>query len=261
MAKNPSTNRADRGATPQDRAAKIKAAQKATSTGGANKITIAGIVAILAIIAVVGGVIWSQKGAEKDAGKGNTNPPAGATVAEGYRAFGNVTAKAGAPTVTVYEDFQCPICAQLESAVGATLGELGTAGDIVLRYHVMNFLDDKFSVKQSTPVATGAFCAADQGKFMEFHDAAFAGQHPEAQSIPEASLDAFATKAGVPDITAWKACVKAGKYDSYVAASNNSAGEQGVTGTPTVKINGTVADLGTIATPEGLRKAVADATK
>lgn len=264
MAKKPNTNRTDRPASATDRQAKIQAAQKATGTGGANKITIAGVVVILAIIAVVGGVIWSQKSAEDAVGSGNTSPPAGATVAEGYRSFADVTLKPGAPTVTVFEDFQCPACRDLEAILGTTIADLAESGDIKLNYHVMNFLDDATGAKQSTPVANGAFCAADQGKWQAFHDAAFSGQYTEGTSVTQEQVAAFAKTAGVPDLSAWEACTSAGKYTAYINDSNESAGKLGVTGTPTIRINDqmysgqTLAPLGT---PEGFTKAVQDATK
>ena len=83
---------------------------------------------------------------------------------------------AGAPTVDLYEDFQCPICAQFESALGSTFQDLAAQGKLKLNYHVLNFLDDKTGAKNSTPAANGAFCAASLGKFQEFHNAVFTSQ-------------------------------------------------------------------------------------
>lgn len=258
------------GATPANpansRQAKIQAAQKASGGGGANKITIAGIVAVLAIIAIVGGVIWSQQKSKTNAGSGNTKPPAAATVDGGYRAFADVSAKPNAPVVTVFEDFQCPACKGMESAIGSTISGLAKSGDIQLNYHLMNFLDDKTGAKQSTPVANAAFCAADQGKWQEFHDAAYAGQIAEGQSISTAQLEAFAKTAGLTGtaLEDWRKCSDAGKYNAYIADSNNSAGKAGVTGTPTIKIGDTMYSgdtLAPLATPEAFTKAIADATK
>ena len=86
---------------------------------------------------------------------------------------------AGAPTVDLYEDFQCPICAQFEAALGSTFQDLAAQGKLKLNYHVLNFLDDKTGAKNSTPAANGAFCAAADGKFQEFHNAVFASQVAE----------------------------------------------------------------------------------
>ena len=183
MAKQPSTNRANRGSSaPQDRAAKIQAVQKATSTGGANKIVIAGIVAILAIVFAVGGVIWNQKSNESDVAAGGNSVPAGASVDGGLVTNASVKLVDGAPTLALYEDFQCPNCKAFEGAFGSAIKEIADSGKAKVSYHILNFLDER-GTNQSTMVANGAFCALDQGKFMEFHNAAYAGQYPEGDTV------------------------------------------------------------------------------
>ncbi len=96
------------------RQAKIQAAQK-SGGGGANKIVVATVVVVVAIIAVVAGVIWSES-SKKDAitGGGNALPAGVAALGDGYPSFQDVTAAAGAPTLDLYEDFQCPVCGQTD---------------------------------------------------------------------------------------------------------------------------------------------------
>ena len=131
------------------RQAKIQAAQTSQG-GGANKIIVATVVAVVAIIAVVVGVVWSQS--QKEAATGNsTAVPAGAAMGQGYPAFADATPVAGAPTVDVYEDFQCPICATFEDALGPTFQDLAKQGKLKLNYHVLNFLDDSTGAKQLHP--------------------------------------------------------------------------------------------------------------
>ncbi len=116
---------------------------------------------------------------------------------EGYRAYADVTTVAGAPTVDLYEDFQCPNCGQFEAILGSTVKDLAQQGKIVLKYHVMNFLDDKGGIQNSTPAGNGAFCAAEDGKFPEFHDAVYAAQVPEGTDVSQAALDGWAKTAGI----------------------------------------------------------------
>lgn len=244
------------------RAAKASAAQKAATKSGPSAVTIGGVIAILTIIAVVAWVIIANQKATSDARAGGTAIPAGASVDSGYRAFADVTPAAGAPVVDLFEDFQCPVCGQLEAAVGKTFESLAQSGKITLNYHVLNFLDEKFGVKYSVPVANGAFCAADQGKFQAFHDAAYAGQTEEAKSIPTETLDNFATMASLTGeaLRTWQTCVKAEKYSYYVGKVTDAAVQAKVSGTPTVKINGTEVSLKDVATPDGLTKAIEAAT-
>ncbi len=244
------------------RQAKIQAASS-SSGGGANKIVVATVVVVVAIIAVVGGVIWSQS--QKQAATGtSTAVPAGAAMGQGYPAFATATPAAGAPTVDLYEDFQCPICAQFEEALGSTFQDLAAQGKLKLNYHVLNFLDDKTGAKNSTPAANGAFCAANLGKFQEFHNAVFASQVPEGQDVTDAELGAWATTAGITgdSLATWKKCVADDTYTKYVTSVNEAAFKiPNFQGTPTVEINGTTVDLNTIKSPELLTQAIQNATK
>jgi protein-disulfide isomerase len=244
------------------RQAKIQAAQSAQG-GGANKIVVATVVAVVAIVAVVGGVIWSQS--QKEAATGSsTAVPAGASMGKGYPAFTGVTAVAGAPTVDLFEDFQCPICGQFEAALGETFQSLAQEGKMKLNYHVLNFLDDNTGAKNSTPAANGAFCAAADGKFQEFHNAAFANQVAEGQDVTEADLAAWAGTAGITGdaLTTWQKCVADDTYTKYVTSVNEAAFKiPSFGGTPTVMINGQMVDLNTIKSPDLLTQAIANATQ
>ena len=245
-----------------DRQAKIQAAAGAGGSG-ANRIVIATAVVVVAIVAVVAGVVWTQVQREATIGT-STATPAGAAMGEGYRAFADVELQPGAPVVDLYEDFQCPVCGQFEAAVGSTVEELAQSGAIELRYHVLNFLDDKTGAAYSTPAANGAFCAAEDGRFQEFHDAAYAGQAQEGVDLPEATLDGWAEQAGITGdaLDSWKGCVADGTFTRYVTSVNTAAfgAEENVSGTPTVKIDGEDQDLATVATPDGLTAAVEAAT-
>jgi len=255
MAKKPTP------AAAKDRQAKIQAAQKSQGSG-ANRIVVATVVAVVAILAVVGGVVWSQS--QKQAAIGtSTAVPAGASMGQGYPAFADVTPAAGAPTVDLYEDFQCPICSQFEAALGPTIADLAGSGKIRLKYHVLNFLDDKTGAKNSTPAANGAFCAAADGKFQQFHNAVYASQAAEGTDVTDAQLAAWAKTAGITGdaLKTWTTCVADGTYTRYVSSVNDAAFTiSGFSGTPTVRINGETVDLSKVATPELLTKAVQDAT-
>jgi protein-disulfide isomerase len=256
MAKKPTPSSAS------DRQAKIQAAQKSQGSG-ANRIVVATVVVIVGIIAVVGGVVWSQN--QKEAATGtSTAVPAGASMGKGYPAFASATPAAGAPTVDLYEDFQCPICSQFEAALGSTFQGLAQEGKLKLNYHVLNFLDDKTGAKNSTPAANGAFCAAADGKFQEFHNAIFTSQVAEGKDVTDAELGAWATTAGITGdaLTTWQKCVADGTYTAYVASVNEAAFKiPSFQGTPTVMINGKAVDLNTIKSPELLTQAIAAATQ
>ena len=155
-------------------------------------------------------------------------------------------AKPGAPTLDLYEDFQCPICGQLEKLFGAQIRSLAAAGDVKLVTHTMSFLDDNLKNDSSLRAASAAACAADAGRFGPYHDAVYAGQPAkEGQGYTDAQLESFARQAGITGsaLTTWQQCVKSGQHTAYVKAVQTQSEKDGVFGTPTLKLNGTVLDL------------------
>ncbi|GGL24861.1 thioredoxin domain-containing protein [Phycicoccus endophyticus] len=266
MAKNSTKGRAPAGTKGRTaanaRQAKIQAAQR-SSSGGANKIVVATVVVVVAIVAVVGGVIWMET-SKKDAitGGGNALPAGVSALGDGYPAYQDVTPVDGAPTLEIYEDFQCPACKSYEDQLGSTVEDLAEQGKVRLVYHVKNFLDDNLGNTWSTQAGNAAFCAADAGKFQAFHDQAYANQPTEGDGFTDDQLAGFAEAAGITGsaLDTWQECYDAGKYVDYVNSVEESSAKDGVTGTPTLRLNGETLDLGQVGTPEQLTAAIEDAT-
>jgi protein-disulfide isomerase len=172
------------------------------------------------------------------------------------------TAKPNAPTMDLYEDFQCPLCGELEKALGPQVRALSDAGQIKLVVHMMSFLDANLGNDSSTRAANAAACAADAGKFLQYHAAVFAGQPAkEGGGYTDAQLTQFARTAGIAGaaLTTWQTCTTTAQHAQYVTDVETAAGKAGVTGTPTVKLNGT--DISkTLTTPAALVAAVKGAT-
>jgi len=261
--------------TPQkqgtSRQAKIQAAQK-SGRSGANPIVIGTVVAIVAIIAVVAFVVLTA--VNKNGGSsasGTALPPGASAMGKGLVADADVTLQPGAPTLDVYEDFQCPYCGDLEHGLGSTIESLAAQGKIRLAYHIMTFLDDNLGNDASVRAAEGAFCAAAGGKFLEYHNQVYSNQPTqEGAGWTDAQLATFASNAGLTGsaLTTWKSCTAADTYAAYIASIEKQSSTDGVTGTPTVKLNGT--DLAvlktdssgvTVMTPAELTAAVQAATK
>ncbi|MGL5867194.1 MAG: DsbA family protein [Dermatophilaceae bacterium] len=221
-------------------------AQAVASSGGprVNPVIVAAVVAIVVIVAIVGGVVWSQGRADDaDGGRSTTlTLPRGVTESgAGYVAFADVTPAPGAPTLEVYEDFQCPACALYEKAIGSTIRDLAKQGKVRLVYHVKNFLDDSLGNDSSTRAGTAAFCAADAGRFQEFHDLLFANQPArEGDGFTDAQLRRLADQAGINGsaLSTWETCSDSGRYDAYVDSVEDRSGRDGVQGTPTVRLDG-----------------------
>lgn len=232
--------------------------------GGPSRIVIATVVAIVAIGAVVAAVILASTSQSKQAVAGGSALPKGApSMGAGLVALPGVALRPGAPTMDLYEDFQCPSCGAFEKALGSEVTTLGKAGRVKLVYHVLTFLDDNLQNDSSTRAANAAMCAADQDKFLPYHNATYAGQPAqEGAGYTDAQLRQFAQTAGITGagLTTWQSCYSSRAHNQYIKSVQTQATKDGINQTPTVKLNGKPLDL-TGMTPQSLGKAVADATK
>ena len=228
--------------TPAERKAKIAAAAPPT---GPNKVVLATVIAVLAIVGVVGGTIIAQRST-------GSGPVATGSLPKGVTASGGgITterAKAGStgPIVDLYEDFQCPSCEQLEQLLGPTFRRLEEDGTIRLRYHVLTFLDRNLRNDASERTANAAMCAADQGRFGAFHDLVYANQPTqEGQGWTDEQIAGFAEQAGISGsaLGTWRTCVEDRTHAAYVDSVQSASDKAGVTGTPTVMVEGKVLDL------------------
>ena len=138
---------------------------------------------------------------------------------------------ASAPvTLVEFSDFQCPFCQR----VAPTLKQVKeTYGDKV------RVVWKDFPLTQIHPQAfkagEAAHCAADQGKFWEYHDRLFANQ----QALQPNDLKKHAADLGL-DATAFAACLDSSKYGERVRDGVAEGSRLGVNSTPTIYINGRV---------------------
>ncbi len=211
---------------------------------GPSKGLIGGVVAAVIVVAIVVAVFVTQ--ANKSGSYSGPVPASGTSNADGLRAYPDVKLASGAPTVDIYEDFQCPICNDLEKANGEQILADAKSGKIKLVWHLMTFLEDNMkNAPASTIAANGLYCAADAGKAAEYHKATFAGQRPEKQeaqgdTFKNADIKKYGKEAGITGaaLTKFNSCVDNVTYKKYVKATMDNAGKNGVTGTPTLFFNG-----------------------
>lgn len=145
-----------------------------------------------------------------------------------------------APQVHIYQDYQCPWCGLLEQVSGPAFTEAAEAGDIQLTYTLMSFLDSNLRTDHSVRAANAAMCADDQGAFVAFNAAVFAGQpDEEGDGWTDEQLAEFAADSGVQDMEEFTGCLDAGRHTDYVTDMQTRANQDGVSGSPHVFIDGT----------------------
>jgi len=92
--------------------------------------------------------------------------------------------------------------------------------------------------QESIWAAEASECAADQGKFWEYHDLAFSRQAGENQSaFTKDKLLGMAQELEL-DMTKFEPCLKNDQTLARVQADTEESQEAGVRGTPTFFING-----------------------
>jgi protein-disulfide isomerase len=143
-------------------------------------------------------------------------------------------------TVTVFLDFLCPYCGEFERANGSALAAAVDNGTAKLEVHPMSFLDDLSSGTRYSTRAANAFAAVanhDPAAALAFSQLLFAQQPAEhSAGLDDATIAVLATQAGAPaDVVA---AFSGQAYQPWVAKITKQAFDSGITGTPTVKING-----------------------
>ena len=85
----------------------------------------------------------------------------------------------------------------------------------------------------AVPAALAALAAGKQGKYWEYHDELFAN----APNLTKNSFEEIAKKLGL-DLEQFKKDVNSPEVQQQLAKDLNDAKEAGVTGTPTIFVNG-----------------------
>jgi protein-disulfide isomerase len=159
--------------------------------------------------------------------------PAVASADNGYAISFN-TELTGVPVLDIYEDFQCPVCLEFESVNMEYIQSLITEKKATVHYHILSFLGD-----ESVRAANASACAADEGKFMQYHKSLYAYQ-PKGENTGEWSNNRLITIGAMSGISSdsFVNCVNDLGYEGWVSKSAEAASKANINSTPTVLVNG-----------------------
>jgi len=163
-------------------------------------------------------------------------------------------------TIDVFEDFQCPACQFFtESIEPLIIDYFVKEGKARLVFHNYPFIDGDgaFNGGESDQAANAAMCANEQDKFWEMQAIIYANWNGENQgNLSNRKLKAIAETAGL-DTDAFNTCFDDNKYKDEIQADFELGQEMGVSGTPSVFVNGQkVGQPGKIATFQEIAVAV-----
>lgn len=169
----------------------------------------------------------------------NPAAPAGNTVQGGDKVVGrlaNTLGEAAAPvTIIEYSDFNCGFCKKFHAETFSRIvDDYVNTGKAKVSYKHYPFL-----AQSSVWKAEASECAAEQGKFWEYHNALFEGK-VGGQGDEVTVKQALAGLAGELqlDAAAFSTCMSAGKAGALVQADAGEGQQMNVQGTPTFLING-----------------------
>lgn len=147
-------------------------------------------------------------------------------------------ADAGRPTrgveaapieIIEFSDFQCPFCLRAFPTVTQVLKTYANKIRLVYRHYPLP------NHPNARPAAEASACAAEQGKFWQYHDRLFENQ----AKLTDADLKQHATAVGL-DATRFNECFDSHKFASDVDDDLEAGEAAGVNGTPAFFINGRV---------------------
>jgi protein-disulfide isomerase len=199
------------------------------------------VISMIALVVVVG-VVFTLINKHQNAFKGAV--PKHAVASNGY----GITFNKGAThKIDLWEDFQCPICKNFEAQNGDYLASLANSGKTEVVYHMLTFIDTNLNKHGSHLAGNAAACVDDEGKFLAFHKLLYLNQPDEKG--PDLFTNPFlinlAKQVGVTDST-FVNCVNTNKYGSWLDQITSDGDMVGITGTPTIYVDGKVVDTAAV---------------
>lgn len=212
------------------------------------------MILVLVAVALLVGVIAlpSLIKSAKPVGDFTMITPEARSQAEG-RGIGNPDAPV---KIEVFEDFQCPACADFTHTTEKQIvADLIPTGQVYYFFRQYPFLD-RGSSHESAQAANASMCALEQGRFWDYHDMLYGNQNGEnLGGFADKRLVAFANSLGL-DMKAFDSCFTENRYKAEIDKDLKDGGTLGVTGTPSLFVNGKIVNPGYIPSFDDVKKAV-----
>lgn len=130
--------------------------------------------------------------------------------------------------VVEFTDFQCPYCKKFSSVSKQVLEKYGKQVHWEVRHFPLSFH------KQAKPAATAVYCASEQGQLAKAKEWIFEAQ----DRLAEENVFSDLQKSLQLDKGSFENCLKSDKAKEVILADMREAERVGVSGTPTVFVNG-----------------------
>jgi protein-disulfide isomerase len=131
-------------------------------------------------------------------------------------------------TIVEFSDFQCPYCQKSQAVIDEVMAKYAGRVRLAFRDYPLRSLHP-----QAQAAAEASRCAAEQGKFWEYHDRLFGNQNK--LNPPDLAEHARALQL---DEQRFDTCIKSGRNKASIDADVQEGTGAGVNGTPAFFING-----------------------
>ena len=151
---------------------------------------------------------------------------------EGVAVLGSSDAKV---TVVEYSDFQCPFCQRFFNDTYLEIkSKYVDSGKVKFEYRHFPLS----SHQNAEQAAVASECALRQGKFFEYHDVLFENMEADGTGLEIADLKGYANSLGL-NTSSFNQCLDNNETVEIVKGDLDAGINLGVSGTPTLFINGT----------------------
>ena len=132
------------------------------------------------------------------------------------------------PVVTIVEfsDFECPFCSEVQTTLKQVMENYGKDVRLVFKHLPLE------GHRHSLPAARAAYCAAEQDRFWQFHDALFA-----SRNLSPGVFEQIATDLGL-GMAKFRACLASEQSRSAIVKDIETARLFRIDSTPSFIVNG-----------------------
>jgi protein-disulfide isomerase len=208
------------------------------------------IIPILYIMRISILLVWFFLLAACTSNNSTTNPISSSTVqsqisSEKYapelqKTIPSPTYWTGKHNITIYADFQCPACINFSQGIGTLFDSYAEAGMITITYKQFPLTSLH---KNAYRDAIAALCAAEQWKYRDAKKALYGLEAlKNGASVNDADRIDALSKAWI-DSASLTQCLSENRYAKQVDQEVREWDQAGVSGTPTLMLNGTRLDL------------------
>jgi protein-disulfide isomerase len=208
--------------------------ERQRAAAGDRRVRRAGVLAAVLLVVATGAGIGIQ--AARTSGPSSPSPQA-FDATDGVQ-FGRSGART---TIEIYEDPACAACATFQREIAGQLQTWITSSTARVKFYEVSFLDTPKGSRYSTRASAAMYCAADAGRFQQYHDLVYADPPPPGtEGATDDQLTLLGPRAGIDGDaqTAFGQCIATKKHVGFVADITSVASRGGILSAPVVLVGG-----------------------